>query len=415
MGIDLATYIPKGDKKNSEVFEYYRPKVYERRRSSGIDDLVGHMRAILIQVDTGTGIDTIEELYLMTPYRYRSGYLSTTHRFYVLHNKPDYPTLLIMEPLSPQFVDSVVRTNQLYPLAKKKPQTRYIGEVFASKDNDAVRQTLEDQDIRFEYPGEIETPLYTANGFLFSVPSEYCGNRIGYTTLDPNDPDSLGLGAHVELTAPERARLDEADAFAERERIGPLMLGYDHMATRVLSADREDAILEFLTMVPYYFWGAYNISAMNSSTNVNRSADVGDDKISPAKVFTANNSAAIVNSFERLPMPTETFVRNFGARMHHMAVEVKDGDDIKGEKNVDFVVNTLKTKGIPFLAHVVGECLDSPNLKQIFSKHSPRTLLITEYIERCHHFDGFFTKDNVAALTAAAGQDEQFKHGHVFD
>ena len=43
-------------------------------------------------------------------------------------------------------------------------------------------------------------------------------------------------------------------------------------------------------------------------------------------------------------------------------------------------------------------------------------MLITEYVERCHDFDGFFTKDNVAALTEAAGKDENISnHGHVFD
>ena len=94
---------------------------------------------------------------------------------------------------------------------------------------------------------------------------------------------------------------------------------------------------------------------------------------------------------------------------------MQDGDHAANEKNVDFVVNALKEKGVPFLAHVVGECKDEPNLKQIFSKHSKNTILITEYVERCHGFDGFFTKDNVAALTEAAGQDEQFKHGQVFD
>jgi hypothetical protein len=42
-------------------------------------------------------------------------------------------------------------------------------------------------------------------------------------------------------------------------------------------------------------------------------------------------------------------------------------------------------------------------------------LLITEYVERCHGYEGFFTRDNVAALTAAAGADERYDHGHVFD
>ena len=187
------------------------------------------------------------------------------------------------------------------------------------------------------------------------------------------------------------------------------------MATRVLAGEREDAILEFLTMSNYYFWGAYNIADMNSSTNVTRNPEIEDEKTSPAKVFTANNTPSFVNSFEGLPMPTENFVRNYGRRMHHMAYEVLDGDHKSGEKNIDYVVDELKKLGIPFLAKVVGECKDEPNLKQIFSKHSQYSLLITEYVERCYNYEGFFTKSNVAALTEAAGLDERYEHGHVFD
>ena len=102
-----------------------------------------------------------------------------------------------------------------------------------------------------------------------------------------------------------------------------------------------------------------------------------------------------MNSFDNLPMPTEDFVRNFGRRMHHLAMAVIDGH-VVDEKNVDYVVRQLADMGTPFLAHVVGECKDDPNLKQIFSKSSPYSLLITEYIERCHNYEGFFTRDNVA-------------------
>jgi hypothetical protein len=154
---------------------------------------------------------------------------------------------------------------------------------------------------------------------------------------------------------------------------------------------------------------------MNSSTNVNRNPNVEDEKHSPAKVFTANNTPSFVNSFDGLPMPTENFVRNYGRRMHHVAYEVLDGDHKSGEKNIDYVVGELKKLGIPFLARIVGECKDEPNLKQIFSKHSAYSLLITEYVERCYNYQGFFTKSNVAALTEAAGLDERYEHGHVFD
>ncbi len=415
MTFDPKSYKPRGDKKNSDFFVEYLPRIYERRQSTGVADLVGNMRAIMLQVEPSAMLDTLTELYVMTPYRHLASYLGATHRFAVLQSHPEFPALIVSAPLSAQFDDFISRVNRMYPLARNTPQTRYIGEIYGCADLPGLSEVLEEQNIRFEYPGDTENPFYTSQGFLFTTPSDATCNRVGYSGHDFTDPDSLGLGDRIELSAAELQRLDVAAAFGEESRIGSLMLGVDHLATRVLAGEREDAILEFLTMVPYYFWGAYNISEMNSSTNVNRCPDVDDDKKSPAKVFTANNTPSFVNSFAKLPMPTEDFVRNFGRRLHHVAIEVKDGDDNVGEKNVDFVVNTLKEKGIPFLAHVVGECKDEPNLKQIFSKHSANTLLITEYIERCHHYDGFFTKDNVAALTEAAGQDEQYQHGRVFD
>ena len=141
---------------------------------------------------------------------------------------------------------------------------------------------------------------------------------------------------------------------------------------------------------------------------------MSDEKHSPARVFTANNTPSYLNSLVNLPMPTEEFVRNFGRRMHHIALEVHDGDT-GTEKNVDAVVRSLQQHGVAFLAEVVGECSDQPNLKQIFSKSSPHSLLITEYVQRCKGYEGFFTRDNVAALTEAAALTERFAHGHVFD
>lgn len=413
--MDLLTYEPVGDKKNSDFFNEYRIKIYERRQSAGLEDLLGPMRALVIQVETGDALAYLEELYHVTPYRLESVRLGETHKAYLLRVCPEQPILIVLEPLSAQFVDSITRLNQLYPLAREKRNARYVGEVFRTKDLEATRTTLESHNIRFEYAGEVENPFYSAGRFLWTFPSDNTTNRVGYTDSDLDDLAELPLGETIQLTAEEQGRLDRADAFADEKGTRGLILGIDHMATRILAGEREDAILEFLTMSPYYFWGAYNIGDQNSSTNVNRNPNVDDDKQSPAKVFTANNTPSFVNSFENLPMPTEDFVRNFGRRMHHIAQEVRDGDHASGEKNIDFVVNTLRDAGIPFLAQVVGECTDKPNLKQIFSKHSAYSVLITEYVERCFGYEGFFTKDNVAALTQAAGQDEHYKHGNVFD
>jgi len=415
MAIDEMTYKPRGDKKNSDFFEEYRLKIYERRRSSGVEDLLGQMRAVVIQVEHGDALAYLGELYLMGPYRFSAGFTNATHRIYVLTSQQDFPRLIVLEPLAADYSDEITMYNALYPLSSRKPNARYIGEIFHSENVAETRKTLESHNIRFNYHHETKNPFLTDANITFTFPSDFTFNRVGYCQLDLDDHDALQWGKPFELDAADVDTLAKIDAFAKEQRLDPLVLGLDHMATRILAGEREDAILEFLTMSTYYFWGAYNIKEMNSSTNVNRNGHVKDDKHSPAKVFTANNTPSFVNSFENLPMPTEDFVRNYGRRMHHMAYEVIDGNHRAGEKNVDYVVNTLKTKGVAFLAHVVGECLDDPNLKQIFSKHSQYSILISEYVERCHGYDGFFTKSNVAALTEAAGKDERYQHGQVFD
>ncbi len=415
MTFDIKTYKPEGDKKNTDFFNEYRLKIYERRARSGLDQMLGDMRGIVVHVETGDAVSYIEELYLMGPYRFSAAYVNETHKIYILTSQPQFPRFFILEPLADDYEDDIKRVNMMYPLASKKPNARYVGEVFHTSDMAETRKALESHNIRFHYPGEVENSFYANDHFTFTFPSDFTYNRIGYTSFEMEDYDALKIGQRFHLTPEQLGRLEKQDAVGRDHGLHELIAGVDHMATRILAGEREDAILEFLTMSNYYFWGAYNIADMNSSTNVNRNHNVTDDKESPAKVFTANNTPSFVNSFDNLPMPTEDFVRNFGRRMHHVAYEVYDGDHPSGVKNVDYVVGSLADLSVPFLADVVGECQDDPDLKQIFSKHSQFSILITEYIERCHKFTGFFTKQNVASLTASAGSDERYQHGHVFD
>ena len=415
MSLDIMGYIPVGDKHSSDFFNEYRMKIYARRKASGIEDLLGRIRALVVSVETGDALPYLRELYLMSPYRFHSAYQNETHTIYILESQHDMPRFVVLEPLSAGFVDDLTRLNMLYPLSRKKPNARYVGEIFSTRDLSETQKTLESQNIRFHYPDETENRFFSNPHFVFTFPSSITGNRVGYMPEDTFSIDELEIGTRIQLDAATLESLEQAAVRADEDNADRLILGVDHMATRILAGEREDAILEFLTLSNYYFWGAYNIAGQNSSTNVTRNPHVDDDKLSPAKVFTANNTPSFVNSFENLPMPTEDFVRNFGRRMHHVAYEVQDGDHGSGEKNIDFTVNRLKSYGIPFLANIVGECTDSPNLKQIFSKHSEYSILITEYVERCYGFDGFFTKDNVAALTQAAGADERYHHGNIFD
>jgi hypothetical protein len=412
--MDLIDYTPLGDKKSSDFFVEYLPKIYRRREDAGIDELVSRMVGVVVQVEHGDGVPYLVELALMGPYRLTDSRLTETHRVFLLQSRPELPRLIVLEPASPDYVDEITRWNMLYPLSRPKPNARYIGEIFRASSVGDVRSALEPQNVRFVYPGDQPNDFYCRDHLTFTFLSDFTYNRVGYVDVDMDDLDALGIGERFTLSADERARIDAAAQLQVDHGLDGLILGLDHMATRILAGEREDAILEYLTMVPYYFWGAYNIVEMNSSTNVTRHPDVPDDKMSPARVFTANNTPSFVNSFENLPEPTEDFVRNFGRRMHHMAYAVTDGH-VATEKNVDYVVRELHEMGTRFLAHVVGECKDEPNLKQIFSRASAYSLLITEYIERCHHYQGFFTRSNVAALTEAAGEAERYEHGHVFD
>ena len=74
MTFDEMSYQPLGDKKHSAFFEEYRQKIYERRKSSGLSELLGGMRAVVVQVEHGDGVSYLCELYLMGPYRVTAAY-----------------------------------------------------------------------------------------------------------------------------------------------------------------------------------------------------------------------------------------------------------------------------------------------------------------------------------------------------
>ncbi len=404
--INPLTYISKGDKKNSEYFDEYRLKIIERRQSSGLNELIGDIAAVITQVQTGDAFAFIQELYAMTPYRCQASYISKTHKIYCLVNHPDSPAYLVIEPLAENFIDDITRINQLYPNAREKCNARYVGEILNSPAKDETKAILTSQNIMFRDPNLTENKLYCDNHIHFTRMSDLTYNCVGYTDYDIFDFDRFQFGQPFSLTQEQLQSLEQLNNFSISTGLNKLIKGIDHLATRILAGEREDSILEYLCLSNYYFWGAYNIMDMNSSTNVTRTLH-GNDILSPAKVFTANNTPYMVNSFENHPMPTETFVRNYGRRLHHIAMEIMDGNHKSGVKNIDYVIKVLQNKSkVKFLDKVFGECKDLPDLEQIFSKHSEYSILITEYIQRCNGFDGFFTKANVAALTAAAGIDE---------
>ena len=216
---------------------------------------------------------------------------------------------------------------------------------------------------------------------------------------DPNQSRVYALGVSAIREDVQEAYLG-AKELQKKRQIDDLILPIDHLATRIYSQNREVAILEWLSLSSYYYWGSYNIKNQNSSTNVTKNVHYEEEVRSPVKVFTANNTPYFVNHLEKLPSPTETFVRNYGPRLHHIALAVKDGDR-KNMENIEYVVEQIKQEGKDFLLDVIGS--KQEGLKQIFSNASEHSSLIIEYVQRFGAFDGFFTRENVAQLTHAAG------------
>ena len=120
-----------------------------------------------------------------------------------------------------------------------------------------------------------------------------------------NSLAALDLGNRVLLDDESLELLEAADQKHQRHGLAGRVLGIDHLASRVLAGERENALLEHLTMVLYYFWGAYNIAAMNSSTNVTRHPSIGDEKQSPARVFTEDFVVDVLPGLRRLFYPRQ--------------------------------------------------------------------------------------------------------------
>ena len=393
-----------GDKKNSVFYEEYLPRLLEERDRSGLTAMIGEIEALLIGVEPGNAVEYIAELALMTPYQYLVTLESEIHRTHVLRIDMASPDILLREPRQMAYSDIFRSLNDLYPVGARRPHSRYLGEILHCEDRHQVVALQQQREFRFFSVGQLadlDLPLNVS----ISKPSPYTQNVVGY--MDRPD-DSIRVYHHgqSEIFSKAQAANDRGKEMQERLGISELIGPIDHLATRVYSQNREPALLEYLALSSYYYWGSYDIKAQNSSTNVTKNLRGWPESRSPAKVFTANNHPYCVNHLDHLPSPTETFVRNYGPRLHHMAVEVKDGQR-DGREYIDIVVDAISGQGKGFLLETIGSRKEG--LKQIFSSASDFSSLIIEYVQRFGDFEGFFTRDNVAKLTFAAGQEEGVK------
>ena len=398
MPINSLQFSRHGDKENSAFFEDNLIRLLEERDQLGLTSMIHEIDALMISVDPEHATKYIAELALMTPYHYLVTLETSQHLTHVLRVDLNSPDILLREVKDPNLRGIFRSLNEVYPIGAKKPNSRYMGEIIRVDDLHGVVKIQQQRGFRFFNQDDVRK-LELPGNLAISKPSPYTHNIVAYLEREPDELRVYALG--VSLIKPDvQAAYLEAKTLQNKIGVTDLLLPLDHLATRVYSQNREVAILEYLSLTSYYFWGAYNIKDQNSSTNVTKSAHAIPESKSPAKVFTANNTPYFINHLEHLPSPTETFVRNYGPRLHHMAISVKDGE-YKGQENIDFVVDAIAENGKGFLLDVIGS--KEQGLKQIFSNASEHSSLIVEYVQRYGSFDGFFTQENVAKLTEAAG------------
>ena len=399
--LDFPRY---GDKKNSDFFEEYLVLLLDERDRSGLTTAIRQIDTLMITVEPGNSLAYVGELCLMTPYHYLVTLESQDHFTHILRIDMNAPDILVREVKDPNTRGIFRSLNEVYPIGAHKPNSRYMGEVFRVTNLHEVVEMQKSRDIRFFNQDQIRR-LELPGNMAIVKPSPYTHNIVGYWERPESEIRVYALG-WSSIRDDLQAVYVQAKETQAKLGIDRLLLPIDHLATRVYSQNREAAILEYLTLSSYYYWGSYDIANQNSSTNVTKSVHHANELECPAKVFTAANHPYFVNHLLHLPSPTEQFVRNFGPRLHHLAVAVADGE-VEGKPNIDYVVDALRDCGQDFLLDVIGS--KEEGLKQIFSSASEYSSLIIEYVQRFGDFQGFFTKDNVAELTRAAGVDESLK------
>lgn len=392
----------QGDKQNSDFFEEYLVRLLEERDRSGLTDIIHEIEAIMITVDPGHSIRYIGELSLMTPYHYLVTLESEDHWTHILRVDMNSPDFLVREVKDPSIQGVFRSLNEIYPIGMRKPNSRYMGEILRVDNLHEVVEKQKEREFRFFSQDQIRRMQLPGN-LAISKPSPYTHNIVSYMERPLDQIRTYALGVSAIRDDVQEVYL-AAKSMQKELGINDLIMPIDHLATRIYSQNREVAILEWLSLSSYYYWGSYDITDQNSSTNVTKSVHCPNELQSPAKVFTANNTPYFVNHLEKLPSPTETFVRNYGPRLHHIALAVADGDR-NGIENIDYVVQQIASQGRDFLLDVIGSKDDG--LKQIFSSASEHSSLIIEYVQRFGDFNGFFTKHNVAELTHAAGVEEE--------
>ena len=344
-------------------------RVAEKRTKDGLDELIGDLQCVIINTEPERQKSAVNFLLRYTGLGFDSAFQNEEISACIL-KKDGGADFMITSHHDGRYPFAALGD---FPKSRHIPNTRFETLVFRCKD---IREYVKIQKalgVKFHSEDIID-----AGNFLFiqTPPSAYTGNSLGFIQW----VDTPGVYSAFRNSKPLDWRFEKPNSGYQQN-----ICHLDHAATRVTAEHRDPAILEFMSLTNYKFQFAIYVKPMNSITNVAR---LQGAKF--AMVFTSGVSP-YVN--DEVSGPTEKFVHNYGARLHHLAFHTE---------NIEDTFAALKNDGMEFLIELVGS--PEEGLKQTFTVPCPDTLIVNEYIHRFGDFDGFFTKSNVALLTEASGK-----------
>jgi hypothetical protein len=367
MGMQPVTVAGEPDDQEAELVNAV-PGVLDMRRDAGLDGLVGDLDAVIITTEQDRLLPAAAELLMYTGLACSGMVAGRFARTCTLSKEGSASVILQART---QGANPFLPFNTA-PAAKPLRNTRLETFVFSTPDIAAYVSIQRSRGVPFL----TKEPVALADGlFIQTAPSRFTGNSLGFMQWHDTERSYRPAGDLTELPAPPKP---------PREYLGYIGK-LDHTATRVRAQERNAAILEFLALTNYHYDFAVYVKSLNSITSVARR---GAEDF--AMVFTSGITPDTGN--RAATGPTEAFIRNYGTRVHHLAFHTEE---------IERTVAALGSDGLSYLLDLVGS--PEEGLKQIFSRPSAHTLLVTEYIHRYGSFDGFFTKSNVERLTAATG------------
>ncbi|HUV25449.1 MAG TPA: hypothetical protein VMW26_08480 [Methanomassiliicoccales archaeon] len=354
------------DFENSEEYlDQQVPLILEERKEAGLEGLVGGLDSVLINVEAEMQMKAVREILNSTGLRITDAFGKGSKRTYVLGGTGGADLLITIRDDENPFQEM----NE-HPRTSHLPNTRLETLVFETSDVNKYLDIQRSRGVSFMTEDVVHGEGYS---FVQTTPSRFTGNSLGFIQW---------LGSRKDYRQLSSDPLDW-DVEPKKEflkKIGKL----DHAATRIRAEHRDLAILELISLTNYHFDFAIYVKVFNSITSVARLSQ--EDF---AMVFTSG----ISNYSGESSGPTETFVHNYGPRVHHLAFQTED---------IEETFQALRNDGQKFLIDLVGS--PDEGLRQTFTEPFPSTLLVNEYIHRYGDFDGFFTKNNVTLLTEATGR-----------